>query len=116
MKLMILLSLALNVLVLVPVTYGIHTSAEWAGEAYGSDSPARSILLAVYLAILVASVGLMFKPIPAMVAALLAVQIIYKVITPFTVGTLGNPVVVSNLAIAAFHCVTLWLIASRDGL
>lgn len=116
MKLMILLSLALNVLVLVPVTYGIQTSAEWAGEAYGSDSPARGILLAVYLAILVASVGLMFKPIPAMVAALLAVQIIYKVITPFTVGTLGNPVVVSNLAIAAFHCVTLWLIASRDGL
>lgn len=113
MKLMILLSLVLNVFVLVPVTYGIFTSAAWAGEAYGPDSPARGILLAVYLAILVMSVGLMFKPIPAMVAALLAVQIIYKVITPFSVGTLGNPVVVSNLAIAAFHCVTLWLIVNR---
>ena len=52
----------------------------------------------------------MAKPIPMMVAALLMVQIIYKLITPFAVGNLSNPVVVSNLAIAAFHSVTLWSI------
>ena len=46
-----------------------------------------------------------------MVAALLAVQIIYKLTTPFTVQSLSNPVVLSNLAIAAFHAVTLWAIA-----
>lgn len=115
MKLMILLSLALNVVVLVPVTYGIFSSAEWAGEAYGVDSPAKGILLAIYFAILIASVGLAFKPVPAMVATLLAVQIVYKLITPFTVGTLENPVVISNIAIAAFHCVTLWFIYDQAG-
>lgn len=115
MKLMIYLSLALNVFVLVPVTYGLFTKADWVIDAYGVETPARGILLAVYLAILIGSIGLMIKPVPAMVAALLMVQIIYKVITPFTVGTLGNPVVTSNLAIAAFHCVTLGLIAYKAG-
>jgi hypothetical protein len=38
------------------------------------------------------------------------VQILYKVTTPFTVGSFANPVVVSNLAIAAFHSLTLWSI------
>ena len=113
MKLMITLSLALNILVLVPVTYGLATSATWAQEAYGAASPARGILLAVYLAILAGSAALLLKPIPAAVAALLAIQIVYKLLTPMTVGTLGNPVVVSNLAIAAFHAVTLSLILTR---
>ena len=45
-----------------------------------------------------------------MVAALLLVQVIYKVTTPFTVGSLGNPVVITNLAIAVFHSLTLWSI------
>ena len=113
MKTMIVLSLLLNVAVLVPVTLGLVTDAAWTGEAYGEASPARGILLAVYLAILIASVGLLVRPAPDMVAALLAVQIIYKVITPFSVGTLSNPVVTSNLAIAAFHTVTLFLIFNR---
>ena len=52
----------------------------------------------------------MAKPLPLMVAALLSVQIIYKLITPFAVGNFSNPVVVSNLAIAAFHSITLWSI------
>jgi hypothetical protein len=68
------------------------------------------VLLPVYGAILLCSAGLMVKPLPAMVAALLMVQILYKIATPFTVGTFGNPVVLSNLAIAAFHSVTLWSI------
>lgn len=50
---------------------------------------------------------LLWKPVPAMVAALLLVQILYKLLTPFTVGTLANPVVLSNLAIAAFHAATV---------
>jgi len=115
MTLMIALSLMLNVVVLAPVTFGIVLKADWVIDAYGPESAARGILLAIYLAILIGSVGLLIKPVPAMVAALLSVQIIYKVITPFTVGSLENPVVVSNLGIAAFHCVTLWLIASRAG-
>ena len=110
MKAMIYLSLLLNIAVLVPVTSGLLGSAGWAEDAYGPASPARGILLSVYLAILAASIALLFRPLPGLVASLIFVQIVYKLTTPFTVGTLQNPVVVSNLAIAAFHFVTLALI------
>jgi hypothetical protein len=110
MRALIYASLGLNIFVLVPVCLGLLNKADWALAAYGPESAARGILLSVYLAILVTSAGLLVKPIPAMVAALLLVQIIYKVTTPFTVGTFANPVVISNLAIAAFHSLTLWSI------
>ncbi len=35
------------------------------------------------------------------------VQVIYKLLTPLTVGTIKNPVVISNILIAAFHSITL---------
>jgi hypothetical protein len=115
MRILIYLSLTLNIAVLVPVCHGLITKAGWTLAAYGPDSAARGILLSVYLAILICSAGLMIKPLPQMVAALLLVQIFYKLTTPFTVGTpsapdLANPVVISNLAIAAFHLVTLLFI------
>jgi len=43
-------------------------------------------------------------------SALLLVQVIYKITTPFTVGSLENPVVISNLVVAALHLLTLSLI------
>ncbi len=110
MRAFLIASLGINIFVLVPVCYGLLTKAAWTPLAYGADTPARGILLSVYLAILICSIGLAFKPVPTMVAALLLVQIIYKVTTPLTVGSCANPVVLSNLAIAAFHCITLWLI------
>lgn len=113
MKLMVTLSLALNVLVLVPVCASLLTGASWTDTAYGPPSAARGILLSIYLAILVGSVALLVQPIPAMVAALLIVQVAYKLTTPLTVGTLANPVVVSNLAIAGFHAVTLAVMWGR---
>lgn len=111
MGLLITLSLGLNVAVLVPVCLGIVTQARWTASAYGPASPALGILLSIYLAIMLVSLGLLIKPVPAMVAALLTVQIVYKVTTPFTVRSLSNPVVLSNLGIAAFHALTLWTIA-----
>ncbi len=114
MKLFIIASLLINIIVLVPVCYGMFSGASWADAAYGAQSGARGIVLAVYLAILLVSIGLLFNPLPAMVVALLLVQILYKVITGFTVG-LSNPVVVSNLVIAAFHFVTVFLIWKNDG-
>ena len=107
---MITASLLLNIAVLVPVCTGILRDADWARAAYGPRSPARGILLSIYLAILGVSALLLARPLPQAVAALLVVQIIYKVTTPFTVGTLRNPVVVSNLLIAAVHVVTVGLI------
>ena len=107
MQLMIILSLLLNVAVLVPVTGSIILRAGWVEAAYGPASPARGILLSIYLAILVASVVILFHPLPQVVAALLAVQVLYKITTPFT-ASWRNPVVLSNLAIAAVHAITLW--------
>lgn len=110
MQIMIVLSLLLNIAVLVPVCFGIITDAAWAREVYGESTAARGILLSIYLAIGLVSLGLLFRQEPNMVAALILVQIIYKLTTPFTVGTVANPVVVSNLFIAVFHSVTLYFI------
>lgn len=114
---MLLISLTLNVLVLVPVTTGMLRRAGWATEAYGSRSPARGILTAVYLAILIASgmlLGAVLAGVDAAVvpaATLLTLQVIYKTLSPFTVGPWRHPVVLSSLAIAFVHVVTLVLIA-----
>ncbi len=104
------LSLVLNILVLVPVCAGLLTDADWATASYGESTPARSILLSVYLSIGLASALLLFRPEPLAVATLLALQVVYKLSTPLTVGSLANPVVVSNIGIAAFHLVTLVVI------
>lgn len=114
MRALIYASLALNIFVLVPVCYGLVSGASGSVAAFGAPTPARGILLSVYIAILLCSIGLLFRPVPAMVAALLFVQIVYKVTTPLTVGSFAHPVVISNLAIAAFHCITLFAIWRVD--
>ena len=118
MQTMLVLSLVLNVAVLVPVCAGLLSDAKWARACYGPASPGRRILLSVYLAIGVVSVLFLVGRWPAPVAALLVVQVTYKLTTPFTVGTITNPVVASNLGIAAFHTltlVTLWRGGGLDG-
>lgn len=102
------LSLVLNILVLIPVSCSLIGQAAWTEAAFGPRTPARGILLSIYLTILLASTALLIHPVASLVAGLLAAQILYKITTPITVGTLRNPVVVSNLAIAGFHGVTLW--------
>ena len=90
MRLMVVMSLLVN-----------------ARSAYGEWTPARAILLSIYLAIGLVSVLLLVRREPKAVAALLLVQVLYKVTTPLTVGTIANPVVVSNLLMAGFHTATL---------
>ncbi len=107
MQVLVTLSLALNVVVLVAVCGGLLVNADWARASYGPATPARGILLSVYLALGFGSGVLMVVRDPSMIAAVLGVQIVYKVTTPLTVGTLRHPVVASNLAIAAFHSLTL---------
>ena len=107
MRLMVVLSLLINVAVLLPVCAGLLTDASWTTSVYGGWTPARAILLSVYLAIGLVSVLLLVRREPKAVAALLLVQVLYKVTTPLTVGTLANAVVVSNLVVAGFHTATL---------
>jgi hypothetical protein len=110
MKRMIFISLIINVVVLIPVCFGLVSDATWAVGSYGPSSPARGILLSVYGSILLVSLGLLIKPLPMLVAPLLMVQVFYKLTTPLTVGDFTNPVVISNILIALVHLVTLWLI------
>jgi hypothetical protein len=102
------LSLALNILVLIPVCSGLLLKANWTLDSYGIETPARGILLSIYLTILIFSAALLFKFDAKMVIALLSVQIIYKLLSPIMVGTWTNPVIVSNLFIALFHAYSVW--------
>jgi hypothetical protein len=104
----ILLSLALNIAVLVPVCLGLLLDTAWAARAFGPRTAGRSILLAVYGAILFVSVALLVWPDPRMAVSLLLMQMTYKSLTALTIGRLRHPVVVSNLVIAAVHAVTVW--------
>lgn len=104
---MLTAALVLNIAVLIPVCLGLLTSARWTAAAYGPDTPARSILLSLYLAILIASAALLVADRAQMTVALLAMQVIYKLTTPLTVRSMRHPVVVSNLAIAAFHAAAI---------
>ena len=108
------ISLVLNILVLIPVCAGLFLKANWAVDSYGIETPARGILLSVYLAIFIFSVLLLFKFDPKMVMALLSVQIVYKLLSPIMVGTITNPVIISNIFIAVFHSLTLYTIW-KDG-
>lgn len=111
MKKMILVSLITNVLVLIPVCIGLSMDATWVSRGFGEFSAARGILLSIYAAILLVSLCLIWRSHPMAVAALLLVQVIYKITTPFTVGSFENPVVISNLVVTVVHSVTLVLMA-----
>lgn len=110
------LSLLLNILVLIPVCSGILFNSFWTVDSYGVDTPARGILLSIYLAILISSIILIFKFDPKFVMALLTVQIIYKLLSPFMVGSFTNPVIISNIFIALFHIVSVWKIAEAENI
>lgn len=113
MKKMIRLSLLVNIAVLLPVCFGLMVDASWVTEAYGVFTPARGILLSIYAAILIVSIALLFSEEIMLVAPLLLVQVIYKLSTPFTVGNFSNPVIISNIVIAALHIATLTLIVRQ---
>jgi hypothetical protein len=74
MDFMITLSLLLNVAVLVPVCGGLLADAKWAVDVYGNATPARGILLSVYIAIGSISLLLLVLHDPKLTAALLLVQ------------------------------------------
>lgn len=122
---MIVVSLLLNIAVLIPVVAVLVRSTHRGTDArdrvpWGGRTPARDILLAIYVSILVVSTGLLVAlaitgptvVISAAAAALFTVQIIYKLLTAVTVQhALRNPVVLSNLGIAVVHAITIITLA-----
>ena len=107
MTILLKLSLILNIVVLLPLCVGFLHNAEWVQASYGDSSPGRSILLAVYLAILILSFLFLFYTDTKMVIVLLALQVTYKLVSALTVGSLMHPVVISNITIAVFHAVVI---------
>ena len=105
---MLTLSLLLNILILIPICYLMLTNNVRMVETLGEFNPARGILVAIYMTILIASIGLLIFPDTKFAIALLLMQIVYKLLTPFTVKTLKHPFVISNMLVAIVHIVTVY--------
>ncbi|MFM1852691.1 MAG: hypothetical protein RL164_8 [Bacteroidota bacterium] len=105
---MLSLSLLLNIAVLIPICYLMITNNFRMVKTLGEFNPARGILLAMYTSILIASVYLLYAPDTKYIIALLSIQIVYKLLTPFTVKTIKHPFVISNILIALFHVLTIY--------
>ena len=113
---MIIASLILNILVLILVCFALITNFEKMQQAAGAFSPARGILLAIFLTLLIASIFLLFYTDVKLALALFSMQIIYKFISPFTVKSIKNPIIISNLFIAVFHLITVYAIVKSNAL
>jgi hypothetical protein len=110
---MIIVSLVGNILCLVPVCSLIVSEVPGFIDAFGPALRARQILLAIYISIIVSSGLLLWLRDERMVATLLFVQIVYKVLSPLTVFSLTNPIVLFNLGFALLHSMTCCLIYKR---
>ncbi len=111
---MVTASLLLNIIVLIPVCIALLVNYRHMEFAAGIFTPARGILLAIYLTILTASFALLFFTDFKLAFGLFVMQIIYKVLSPFTVKSIKNPIVICNVLIAAFHLVTVYSMIQAD--
>lgn len=102
-------ALVINILVLIPVCIGLLKGSRWTLDSYGPDSPARRILLAIYLSILIFTAVCLRWPHHDNIIVLLLFQIVYKLLSAVTVRNLRNPVVISNLLIALFHSMAIYM-------
>jgi hypothetical protein len=108
------LSLVLNILVLIPVCSSLLLKSNWVIDSYGVESPARDILLCIYLTILIFSAIQLLRFDAKFVIALLSIQIVYKLLSPVIVVTITNPVIISNIFIALFHSYSVWRIMRSE--
>lgn len=101
-----------NVLVAGGVAYLILTNSVSMTAVYGEATPARSILASVYLAIaLTSAFALAFPAYSIMIAKILfPLQIVYKLSTILTVGSITHPVVAANVFISILHAISLFAI------
>lgn len=116
-SLLLRVALIVNLAVLLPVCYGMLSRADWAAQAYGDASRARDLLLAVYLAIALCSAVLIAIPLghSLLMAGLmlLCFQVVYKLLSLYTLGGMSHPVAKANLLIALTHLSIIGLILYR---
>ncbi len=111
---MITASLILNIVALIPVCFFILTNNFRIEATLGQFTPARGILLAIYITILLTSILLLLFSDVKFALALFFMQIVYKLLTPFTVKTIRHPFVISNIFIAIFHLATVYSVIKSD--
>ena len=111
---MVNLSIILNILVLIPVVSVILFNLVQVERVWGINQPSRQILVSIYIAILIASIGLYFlKGQTKLIVAstVFSMQIMYKTLTLFlVVNAITNPVVLSNLVINVVRVSTLVIV------
>jgi hypothetical protein len=113
---MIQISTILNInnVVLIPVISVILLDLEFVERAWGPNQASRQILVSIYIAILAASVALLFLKGHSKISIAVTVfpmQIIYKTLTAIlVVNAFTNPVVLSNFAIKIVHVLTLFTV------
>lgn len=112
---MITLSLAINIVVLIPVCLGLLLGRPEFDGVFGPRTTAREILVSIYLAILLMSAWLLFdsQNQANFVVSLLALQVAYKILSVVLISNKKAPVLWFNLVIAVIHTCTLVLIFSR---
>jgi hypothetical protein len=103
------ISLAINILVLVPVSLGLLFDFKKMEPVFGARTTAREILCSIYLTILLASFALLFAGSISRDYArnLLVAQVIYKSLSVLLIRNKRTPVLWFNLAVALFHAFTL---------
>jgi hypothetical protein len=105
---MLTLSLSVNVLLFTVICTGLVMDARWARVFYGQQSPARRVMLSVYLASLLVSLLMLLGLLPMFVLPLLMFQIAVKLFSPIAFGTFRHPIVIIYLCVATLHSVTLY--------
>jgi len=113
-KRMLYVSTMLNIVVLIPVISVILLDLLQVERVWGTNQASRQILVSIYIAILLASIGLLFLRGQVKIVVSITVfsmQIIYKFLTALiVVDSLSNPVVLSNLAINIVHLMTIFTV------
>lgn len=112
---MMVISLGLNIVVLIPVSWILAFHRASADRVFGPVTTAREILLSIYLAILISSVCLLVDNGRRMHfgVPLLVLQVIYKLLSTILIRDKRTPVLWFNLAIAIFHSITV--LSANDG-
>jgi len=110
---MLIISLFANIFILIPVCFFLLRDDNFMLDVFGPKTVARQILLSVYISILFLSILLLFFQDEKMVLTLLIMQVVYKLLTPFYVKSIKNPVVITNLVVTLVHLITIITIATR---
>jgi hypothetical protein len=112
---MIRCSLFLNIAVLTPVCFAIISGHRLVAHSWGAAQPSLYLLVSIYCTILIASLYLLIKPNIYLIFSLLMMQVFYKFLSPVLVGSVHNPVVLSNVVIATIHLFSLYSIVNSPG-